>query len=323
MSAVVCTLFEDHYHFGVAALTNSLCLKGFNGDIFAGYKGNLPAWCSESKENPSLKWKGAKTLPVSKGVNVHFLPLETSYHLANYKPDFMLKLWEGPAKEATEMFYFDPDIIVKENWAVFMKWVKCGVTLCEDVNSPLAMHHPRRFEWRKFFKTAGIDLQFKEAVYANSGFIGISFMNKSFLNTWVKTQDTIASVIGGLERSPFSGNGFLPEEHRGDYAPFSKTDQDALNCAVEAWIGNVSFIGKEGMALKSGPNLMSHALGKPKPWHWKPLKQAVLGQPPRLMVRDYWEHANGFLLSQPTILVTQRKVTIKIAALIGRFYRRR
>ena len=55
------------------------------------------------------------------------------------------------------------------------------------------------------------------------------------------------------------------------FAPFGKTDQDALNASVEAYDGEVIRIsvGQEGMAFKAGVPQMTHALGIPKPWHIK------------------------------------------------------
>ena len=61
----------------------------------------------------------------------------------------------------------------------------------------------------------------------------------------------MASQIGGLNRSIFSKVP-LPEEASGPFAPFGKTDQDAMNAAVEAYDGYVSFVGQEGMAFKAG-----------------------------------------------------------------------
>src|SRR5450631_3672108 len=97
MTTAICTLFENNYHYGVAALTNSLYISGYRGAIYAGYRGTLPPWCLNAKENKLLNWPDSKTLEVADGIQIHFLPLNTPYHLANYKPDFMLSLLNGPA----------------------------------------------------------------------------------------------------------------------------------------------------------------------------------------------------------------------------------
>ena len=99
--SVVCTLFEGHYHYGVAALTNSLYAAGYRGVIFAGYRGDLPPWTAKAIDNSALG-KGGKTLMIRKDLHLHFIPLSTEYHLTNYKPDFMIRLFQGPAKDASK-----------------------------------------------------------------------------------------------------------------------------------------------------------------------------------------------------------------------------
>lgn len=319
LETVICTLFEGDYHYGVASLVNSLYKQGYRGDIYAGYRGALPLWANELQKRVAIEWEGGTSYEVVEGLNLHFLPLETNYHFTNFKPDFMLLLWNSVAKGAKQMFYFDPDIVVVSQWSFFSEWVSCGVALCEDVNSPLTENHPRRVAWRRYFSSKGINLYYKDPMYVNGGFIGVE--NKNFLILWKKIQELMASQIGGLDRSSLNGTSLL-EEHKGPLAPFSKTDQDALNATLEAWDDTVSLVGQEGMAFKPGTVLMPHALGHPKPWRWKPFTQAMNGKPPRLVDRVYWNSANGIIVSQPTSLVSLRKYTITFSAFVGRFYRK-
>ena len=71
----------------------------------------------------------------------------------------MLELWDGPAKNAEALFYFDPDIVVNDSWICFEQWVNCGVALCEDINSPFQEFHPRRVGWRNYFKDYNIRIK--------------------------------------------------------------------------------------------------------------------------------------------------------------------
>jgi hypothetical protein len=146
MSSVICTLFEKKYHLGVGALVNSLHKQGFKGDIYAGFTGSLPSWTDAAVINEALGDMKGKTLKIAGEINLHFLELGTDYHLANYKPDFMLSLLNNVAKDATGIFYFDPDIVVVRSWDIFEEWIQCGITVCEDVNSPLQNLHMRRIE---------------------------------------------------------------------------------------------------------------------------------------------------------------------------------
>lgn len=315
MRSVICTLFEGQYHHGVAALCNSLYSQGYHGEIYVGYKGNLPTWSVKATLNQSLNWIGGQTLEISSGLRLHFLPLDTDYFLANYKPDFMLRLWQELAIEAEAMFYFDPDIIVTTPWGVFEEWVESGVALCEDVHSPKAMYHPVRVAWREYFGAKGFKLEFKEAFYANSGFIGVNVKDQSFLKAWQLVQERMAPAIGGLSVSFLT---LVPSLR--PFAPFNLPDQDALNAAVEFWDGAISFVGKSGMGFAPDASLMSHAVGKGKPWIRKPLLQIVTGEVPRRADRDYWNLASGPIMSQSVSLIWRRRLAIRIAAMIGRFY---
>jgi len=317
----ICTLFEGNYLKGVAVLVNSLYRQGFRGDIYIGYKGLLSGWAAGAKFNPGLCWSGGQTLEVKEDLLLHFLPLDTDYHLTNYKPDFMLRLWEGPAKSASHIFYFDPDIVVTAPWTFFSQWVGYGVALCEDVNSPLPEFHPKRVEWRRYFERNGIKLVFKENIYVNGGFIGVSEKNRAFLQVWKAVQEAMAKEIGGLHRSSLKGTALLREKS-GPFAPFGKTDQDALNAAIEGWEGKASLIGKEGMAFDPGAVVMPHALGQPKPWSKNFLSAAIDGRPPSKADKEYWVNTTGLIRIYNPIYIKLKWCSILLASFIGRFYRR-
>ena len=322
MASIVCTLFEGHYHYGVAAISNSLYKQGYRGHIYAGYRGNLPSWASNAKDSGFAKWPGSKTLNVADGLLLHFVPVtDTDYHLTNYKPDFMLKLWQHFGAQADGILYFDPDIVVKAKWAFFEDWIRSGVALSEDVNSPLPKFHPRRVAWRAYFEKHQISLNFKEAVYANGGFVGVYKENLSFLETWKQVQEAMAFHLGGLSKSQFNNKEVFTKQMEQGITPFSKTDQDALNAAVEAWDGNASFIGQESMAFKPGPHQMTHALGSVKPWKSTPIRSMLKGKSPRLTDYDYWNNANYPIISQSESVVKWRKIAMAFAKAIGRIYR--
>ena len=48
MKISFCTLFERNYHFGVAALSNSLIAAGYAGTLWVGYRGALSGWIVDS-----------------------------------------------------------------------------------------------------------------------------------------------------------------------------------------------------------------------------------------------------------------------------------
>ncbi|MCC6817459.1 MAG: hypothetical protein IT245_01015 [Bacteroidia bacterium] len=321
MINAVCTLFEKHYHHGVAVLSNSLVRNGFKGSIYVGYRGSLPEWCNSAKPDASLSWEGATTIEISQDVKMHLLPMTTNAHFTNYKAHFMLELWDGPAKNADAMFYFDPDIVFVAQWHFFQDWVKCGVAVSEDVNSPVAQYHPRRVAWREYFGQFGHNLQLKEAYYVNAGFVGVKKEDKNILVIWKKMMEELALRLGGLNRSSVSGDA-IPVEEQGDFSPFGNVDQDVLNAAIEAYDGKVSFAGKEGMAFIAGTPLIPHALGKIKPWVLKPITYTLQGHPPRTVDKVFWQYAKFPIQSHTNWKISSMRFKIKWASLLGRFYRR-
>jgi hypothetical protein len=107
MRLVVCTLFEGHYHYGAAALINSLYHNNYRGIVYVGYRGALPEWAAQAKKTPTVAWNDASALQITQDLCVIFLPIETEFHLTNYKPFFMLKLFEIFASELEAIVYLD------------------------------------------------------------------------------------------------------------------------------------------------------------------------------------------------------------------------
>ena len=322
MISSVCTLFEGHYHYGVAALSNSLYSNGFRGTVYVGYRGELPNWALKGKKELIGKWEDAITLCPIEGIQLVFLSLKTDYSLTNYKPDFMLELWEGPAKDSEAMFYFDPDIVLNGSWTCFEQWVNCGVALCEDIDSPLQELHPRRVGWRNYFKNYNIDLKYKNQIYVNGGFIGLLKKDILFLTLWVQLQECMAVSIGGLENSIFSNQTYNSTILKMEgFTIFDKSDQDALNATIEAYPEVISYIGKEGMGFESKHITMYHALGSPKPWKAKHLVRFLNGKVPRKEDVVYWKNTRSPIAAHSKAEIIKKQIAINIGKVIGRFYK--
>ena len=322
MNSSICTLFEGHYHYGVAALSNSLYNNGFRGAIYVGYLGELPNWALKGKKKSIGKWEDAITLSPIEGLELVFIALATNYSLTNYKPDFMLELWEGPAQDADALFYFDPDIVVDDSWSCFEQWVNCGVALCEDVNSPLQECHPRRVGWRNYYNKYGINLNFKNQIYVNGGFVGLLKSDISFLTTWIDLQEKMAETIGGLDKSIFSKQAYNSSILKIEgFQIFDKSDQDALNATIEVFRGTISYFGKDGMGFEAGKAMMFHALGDNKPWKVNFIFKSFNGRIPRLVDEYYWKYSNYPIVSYTKSEISKKKLAIKISKFIGRFYK--
>ncbi len=146
MQSIVCTMFEGHYAIGAAAFANSLSANAFRGQIVMGYRGELPGWIKQLKEVDPTRSEYQIA-----GMSIRFIPLDSvTIHLTNYKPDFMLQIFDL-YPNVDVVFYFDPDIFVKCCWSFFEEWAISGVSMVEDVNSPMYSTHPIRNKWRTYF----------------------------------------------------------------------------------------------------------------------------------------------------------------------------
>lgn len=312
MNSVVVTLFEGDHHLGAAALINSLHTAGFAGTVVCGYRGPLPPWTAAAQALPDL--------------TVTFVPLVTTAHLTNYKPAFLLRVWTDLHPAASQLFYFDPDIIVKTRWSFLAEWADYGVALVEDVNSPLPESHPRRAAWRRCLASRRQLVRRETPLYVNGGFIGVSRAHRGFLHEWHSAMTLVGEEIGGLERSMFSFADELAAGSAADLAspayPFSKTDQDALNIALMTASQPVSVMGPEAMDFRPGGWTLSHAVGPDKPWRKNFLRTALDGRPPSAPDLAFWDHATTPLRAFPARAAAWQRSTLLLARLFARFYRR-
>ena len=278
---IVCTLFEESYGIGVAALVNSLAAAGYKGKVYAGFRGALPSWAKDVQARGGCVYESANELLLE------FVLLKTDWQLANYKPEFMLYIMETLERQAPGIIYFDPDITVRCPWMFFQQWLEFGLMVCEDITSPMHQTHPRRMMWRRLFP----DLLAEECSavsdgYINSGFIGISRHQLNFLRTWSTVVERASPIAGGV-------TAWLGHNPRTPFSPFSALDQDALNIAVMSTSAPISVIGPEGMDFKSLGYVMSHAIGPAKPWDGKFFRRALAGGAPSAADRSFVKYVRA------------------------------
>jgi len=309
MNSAICTLFEGDYHYGVAALANSLYAKGYRGTIYAGYRGALPPWVVQSKIAD-----GFVEFTAAEGLIIRFIPLTTTIHLTNFKPDFMLNVWEKHCPQAESFFYFDPDITVMCAWSFYEEWVTAGVALCADVNPSMPVNHPLRHAWKRFYQPHGIEFRRELDMYFNGGFFGLRREDIEFLHCWRRLQEWMAPEIGGLKNVNLRDRTYL----------FHKTDQDAMNVAAMVSLAPISPMGQDGMDFQNGGGgyVMSHALGGQKPWR-KRFMQSLFkrGAAPSRADRIFFRHVTAPIrLYSPAVLAGKRFVLLAAAGL-GRVMR--
>jgi len=319
MTTAVCTLFEGDYHYGVAALANSLYHNGFRGRIYAGYRGPLPIWAKNSNKAVLGHWKNVSIFDIPEKVQIIFIPLSTDYHLTNYKPDFMLGLLNDAVWDVDALYYFDPDICIAEGWDFFEDWVRCGVALCENTTSPYSENHPRRIAWRNYFNQRGEDLSFKVATYVNGGLVGIRREHVEFIEKWKEIQELMAQEIGGLGKTKLNGGSLSYDKLRANYC-FNATDQDALNAVIEASDQQPSILGKEAMDFQPGFAVAPHALGALKPWRRNYLISALSGIRVRKIDRVFWRDSQDPVKATNLLVVQLNRVGLAINVLTTRFY---
>lgn len=315
MNSIVCTLFEGHYHYGLAALINSLYKHGFKGDFYAGYRGALPEWAGTSKNETISKWKNCTSISVRKGQSIHFIPLEVNYHFCNYKPDFVIALSEYLGESTQGIFYFDPDIVIKCRWSFYEQWLDLGVPVVHEItNNDMPQTHPIRQIWANEIRKNGLEVKTDICSYLNSGFFAVKHADIGFAHLFKKFVD-VSQQDYNMDLTDFTF-----ELDRSN--PFFAKDQDAFNIAAMCTEASISEYGPEGMDLTSGGKLMSHAIGNPKPWKKKYIKNFLKGSPPTMADREYWNNANDAIKLYSDRRLKMARMELQLASFLGRFYRK-
>lgn len=299
MKAGVITLFEGHYHLGAAALINSLYAAGFDGVVICGHRGPRPPWAESAAA-------------IADRIELRWVPVDAAVHLTYHKPAFMRECWEKHCTDAELLYYFDPDIVLKAPWSVIERWAADGVALVEDINVNFPAGHPYRLGWLDFFSRYNAKPIRTLDRYYNAGFIGLPRAHAAFLDCWAATVYRARAEIGDLNALKNSG----------PHALFHSADQDAMNMALMLTDVPINAAGPEAMDFLPGGHLLSHAAGGTKPWRGGFIGDALRGRPPGPAQKRFYDFTHGPLPVLPRTTLAWRRLTLQLAALIGRFYRR-
>jgi hypothetical protein len=297
-------LAEGDYHLGVGALANSLHKSGFRGKFFCGYRGKLPHWFR--KDMGGVEDSG---IMQADGMEVIYVPLETTMHFTNFKPRFMLNLLGGMAQNANKIYYIDPDIVVKCSLKTLERWSNDGVALCQGSMGFLPRRHPLRIGWLEWLQTWMPATFVERDSYYNAGFVGIERKSAHFLKLW-------ENIIGQVSNA-ISTNKKLTIGNRDDI--FYIPDEYALNMALMCMDIPVNASGREGMDFCPQGNLLSHAGGAFKAWRTKFILQALRGTAPVIGARLF-----GKNLTKPIQVFSDKdrrwfEFRLNVAANISRF----
>lgn len=296
---VVATLFEGSHEMGARALLNSLVASGFCGTFLCGVRGASPDWPRRIGE-----------------VTVEVEHLETPRHLTHYKPTFLKDVMDA-RPSAARLFYFDPDVIVKCPFGFLEAWVDDGIAAVADPNWMMPRTSPVRRRWLRLCReagVAGVDRAEESTIdlYCNAGFVGLGVDDRGFLGTW-------RSVTDALERWGAKSDALHLDART---SPVMALDQDAFNIALMAWSSRASLMGPEAMDFAPGGQVLSHAVGTPKPWQKRFVLEALRGRPPTKRDLAFLKHTIGPLRVYSATKARRAAGAYKVGRTIGLLWRR-
>ncbi|MDM0043233.1 hypothetical protein QTH91_01940 [Variovorax dokdonensis] len=308
MKISLCTLYEGHYHYGVAALANSLLNSGYAGELFVGFRGPLPNWAAQ---HPG--WNAAQsTLELSDRFSLRFLPQTTAIFFTYYKAHFMHEVMQVHSPDADTVAYIDPDIVLKCNWVDVDAWFHDGIGLIEDVNWNFPSRHPKRLMWKNWFAQHGVHEVKALDRYYNAGFLSVPREHAEFL----VLLDRLCMMILDYNE----GHKHIKAGEAADL--FHSTDQDAMNFALGVYQAPLNTAGCEAMDFSSGGFYFSHAIGYSKPWLGRHLRLALRGWPPSNATKAYYRYANNPIQVFSGFTFAIRRLSLWVASAMGRVYRK-
>lgn len=304
----ICTLFEDDFHIGLAAFLNSLVHAGYTGTVWAGFRGLLPPWLNQVNRAGA----GEHEYRVGDQLDLVFLKISSEIHLTNYKPQFMLDLLRGPARDCEYLWYFDPDICLRSRWQFFANWQRYGIALCQEiVDNNFPENSPLRREWMEIGSEIGLKNPRPLNHYYNGGMVGVAAVQTGFLEVWQR-------LIRHAGKSGYDLKIMMPGDRD---MPFHASDQDALNIAAMYSEFPLSTLGPQGMGFIPGDVKMYHTVGV-KPWRGSLLMRALAGIPPSNAIKFFFTQVASPIRPYSVMHLTAKRLACSLSALVGRFYRR-
>lgn len=301
MKTIACTLCSGNYHYGVAALANSLFRVGYNGVLWVGYQGDIPKWATNLK-----KVEEYHQFSISDDFKLNFLELPKVMVIQKYKPSLMQKILKAQDQEHVAIAYIDADTIIKAKWEFFERWAELGVGACDDGHFQVGKNHPWRNEWTKVMHSLGYSSR-EMCNYLCSAFVVVPKSEMKFLKAWEE-------IINYIVKNKIGS--------KGDFSSgFFMHDQCEFNAAFMATDCNCSFIGSDGLDYNARGFISSTSIGSVKPWNFSLFKRLYTGVVrPTHAERLYWNNVNGPIKPFSKVVQFYYKLKILIASIIARFY---
>lgn len=304
-NAIICSLCEGRYAYGVASLVNSAISNGFSGQFYILIRDDVPFWAVhfEQKDDKYI---------LNEQCTIKFERVVWEHHLSYYKP-FLLKNLIEKFPDSS-IFYFDPDITIECDWNFFIDWVKIGPALCTDGNYPtLGKKHPWVISWKNLFDIEKETIEGEVIPYINSGFIGLNSSHIVVAETWIKFTNLLINKRHNLKTF-----GPTLKKYKQKRAFSVCGDQDILNAVLISDNFDISLFGIDGMGFNGSSYLMFHNIGK-KTWD-KNFFIDFLTTGTRISAADdsYLKHLKGTINPYSKLKLMTLKANIAITKLFQR-----